>query len=404
MTTGFPIDDPGKNRLPAPVVNSGRMNRFGIIAHSIGNPHGELSMTRHCISIALGVLLLALTTPPALAQDDSMDALCADGDRDVEIVTRTPPLWPMAASLLCVEGDLRVAFTVDTAGRTKDIRVNESSAPGVFDRAAIDALADWQFVPRCKGGQAVERKAVQRIEFKLPADQAGDCPETIPDELFELTISIAAIYSAFADALLESEGGPVELIDLQPAHDGDFGLIEQLHIRAVNNQAQVVNSEDQRQLLESTRRLMNFSRLAADEDFSETRRLADAHADALERAYSNDQRLQRELRTAARAVREEVRMSDESWEFLVGRFIRTDPGDTETLQTARRYLDEMMTLLRLLHERRDGWQPDPGNSYAQVFSDSELEQLANELKASINQTIENATTPQMEWLLSWSRL
>jgi len=361
-------------------------------------------MTGLCKIIALGSLTLGLSIPSAFAQDVPEQAPCSEGDRDIEIVTRTPPLWPISASLLCVEGYVRVEFTVGTSGLTGDFRVTEASAPGVFDQSAIDAVADWQFLPRCKDGQLVARQASQTIRFELPPDQADSCPEAIPEELLDLTIAIAAIYSHFADALLESGGEKVEMIDLQPGLDGDFARVEQLHIDAVKDQARVLNSEHQRALLQLSRQLGNFARLAADDDFSETRRLAAAHAEALERAFELDQRLQRELLAAARTVREDVELSGEDWEFLVGRFMRSERSDDQTLEGAKRYLDERMTLLRLLHERRDGWQPDPDNPYAQIYSDPELERLANEMKLAINQTIEEATTPQMEWLLSWSLL
>jgi TonB family protein len=67
-----------------------------------------------------------------------------------------------------LEGSVVLEFTIATDGTTKDIVVVESSPPGVFDDAAVKALARWRYNPKIEDGQPVERRGVRtRIVFQL---------------------------------------------------------------------------------------------------------------------------------------------------------------------------------------------------------------------------------------------
>ena len=68
------------------------------------------------------------------------------------------------------EGWVKVAFTVTETGTVKDVSVVEAEPRRIFDRAAKTAILKWKFKPKMVDGKAVERQAVQTIDFKLSGD------------------------------------------------------------------------------------------------------------------------------------------------------------------------------------------------------------------------------------------
>lgn len=72
--------------------------------------------------------------------------------REAVAITRVSPVFPRDAMLAGMEGTVTLGFTVDTAGRARDIRVLSSSEPDVFDKAAMSALREWRFARASRGG------------------------------------------------------------------------------------------------------------------------------------------------------------------------------------------------------------------------------------------------------------
>jgi protein TonB len=79
------------------------------------------------------------------------------------------PVYPAAAQLRRIEGWVELDFTVDSQGAVQDIVVHAASQPGVFERAAIGALAQWRFQPIMRDAHAVAQRARIRIRFALAA-------------------------------------------------------------------------------------------------------------------------------------------------------------------------------------------------------------------------------------------
>lgn len=79
-----------------------------------------------------------------------------------------PPEYPDRALNNKVSGSVTVQYTVDKKGYTKDVQVTESTPPGVFDRAATDAIRRWRYKPAKYNGEPVEVPVRTRIRFELP--------------------------------------------------------------------------------------------------------------------------------------------------------------------------------------------------------------------------------------------
>ncbi|MBZ9568667.1 TonB family protein [Modicisalibacter tunisiensis] len=77
---------------------------------------------------------------------------------------RVPPTYPARAQRRGIEGYVEVRFTIRPDGSVDrdSLRVVDAEPRNVFDRAALKAIADWQF-PRASR----PREARQRLVFKL---------------------------------------------------------------------------------------------------------------------------------------------------------------------------------------------------------------------------------------------
>jgi len=63
---------------------------------------------------------------------------------------------------------VQVRFTITPTGTVKDPVVVNAEPKGMFDDAALKAIARWRYNPRVEGGVAVERVGVETIiRFQL---------------------------------------------------------------------------------------------------------------------------------------------------------------------------------------------------------------------------------------------
>lgn len=79
-----------------------------------------------------------------------------------KLLRQVPPRYPQAAGRRGTEGRVELGFIITREGRVADVQVLSSEPPGVFDRAAIDAVKEWRYEP----GQA-DVRARRAIVFKL---------------------------------------------------------------------------------------------------------------------------------------------------------------------------------------------------------------------------------------------
>jgi protein TonB len=87
-------------------------------------------------------------------------------DRDVIPLVRVPPDYPPHAGN--TEGWVKVQFSITATGSVRDAFVVDGSPQGVFDAAALKAIARWRYAPKIQDGVAVERVGLQAvIRFQL---------------------------------------------------------------------------------------------------------------------------------------------------------------------------------------------------------------------------------------------
>ena len=88
-------------------------------------------------------------------------------DRDPLPLVRVEPQYPPQAARRGLEGWVHVRFTITTAGSIKNAVVVKSSN-GVFERAALQAVAKWKYQPQTKDGKPVEAQSETVLRFEMP--------------------------------------------------------------------------------------------------------------------------------------------------------------------------------------------------------------------------------------------
>ena len=87
-------------------------------------------------------------------------------DQKPKLVLPFTPPYPAEMAKAGIKGSVQVEFLIDAAGKVSDAHVVRSSRPE-FEASAITAINQWQFDPGRKGGQMVNTKVNQVLEYEL---------------------------------------------------------------------------------------------------------------------------------------------------------------------------------------------------------------------------------------------
>ncbi len=89
-------------------------------------------------------------------------------DGDALAIVRVLPRYPSRALSRGIEGWVLLEFAIDPLGRATQMAVIDAEPKGVFDRAALTAVAKWKYRPMVENGKAVTRNGVrQLISFRI---------------------------------------------------------------------------------------------------------------------------------------------------------------------------------------------------------------------------------------------
>jgi periplasmic protein TonB len=78
-----------------------------------------------------------------------------------------PPRYPLIARRNGEEGTVTLRVRVSAAGRAESVSVDTSSGSSTLDRAAVDAVKAWRFVPARRGAEAVDATVLVPVVFRL---------------------------------------------------------------------------------------------------------------------------------------------------------------------------------------------------------------------------------------------
>jgi len=93
---------------------------------------------------------------------------CAAQNRPLQLISGAGPVYPASAREQGIEGAVRVRYDVNVDGEVVDAQVISSTPPEIFDAAALQAVASWQFnAPLVNGERVPARGLVSTVNFRL---------------------------------------------------------------------------------------------------------------------------------------------------------------------------------------------------------------------------------------------
>ena len=329
------------------------------------------------------LILLGLA---ATSQADTGPQLinCLDDNADPVPVHRVPPAYPQPATMFCLQGSVILEFIIKETGRVADIEIVDSDPPGIFDRAAIHAASQWQFIPRCVNGVAVKDQHRTMIDFELEfgPESCPDAIDSIEDAQLELIGKLGASYALLADISLHGANDHImaELREsLTPEFDGDLGRIEQFHrsmIEALMSPMQEGSEQDDPDYLHL---LMNTPALSPGPDELDEPTLS-AMRDRMHGRFEQFQLLSSKAWEGYSALKAAVEIDAGVLELLIESFLGQLDHPAITEPAFRHKLDLVDQLLTLFERTGGGWQRQ---SHGMVFDNPVDQETYERLRLSL---------------------
>jgi len=138
---------PAKPKEPPPPMNAPQMQQ--------ANPNASAAKSSFAADIQ---------TDMGLSGGLSLDS----GDGDYLPIVKVAAVYPRRAQSRGIEGFVIVEFVVTKTGSVSQAKVVQAKPEGIFDRAALDAVAKFKYKPRVVDGIAMEVAGVQnKISFEI---------------------------------------------------------------------------------------------------------------------------------------------------------------------------------------------------------------------------------------------
>ena len=96
-------------------------------------------------------------------QGDSISTVVHEADYR----RRTPPVYPRRAFQLGQQGTVTLHALINSNGKPDDLKVESSSGHRLLDKAALVAVASWEFEPRIENGRRVASWVRVPVNFRI---------------------------------------------------------------------------------------------------------------------------------------------------------------------------------------------------------------------------------------------
>ncbi|BAU46777.1 cell envelope biogenesis protein TonB [Sulfurifustis variabilis] len=91
----------------------------------------------------------------------------AEARYEVRGLDNPKPPYPLAARRQGIEGRVLLTAHVRADGSCRDVRLKQSSGHSLLDRAALDTVKRWRFLPASRAGNAIDSWVDVPIRFRL---------------------------------------------------------------------------------------------------------------------------------------------------------------------------------------------------------------------------------------------
>ena len=95
----------------------------------------------------------------------SLSARVSEGISGGQLIHRVPPVYPLQAKSLRMEGKVVLDATVMEDGSVRDLKVVQG--PAVFTAPAMDAVKQWRYKPYLLNGDPVEVETTINVDFSF---------------------------------------------------------------------------------------------------------------------------------------------------------------------------------------------------------------------------------------------
>lgn len=107
------------------------------------------------------------SSEPAPAEPETAPSVKADNNREASVTQRIAPEYPASSIRKNESGTVMIRVDIDASGAVKKVQVAQGSGSRALDRAAREAVSNWQFSPKLVNGEAVESELLIPVDFKL---------------------------------------------------------------------------------------------------------------------------------------------------------------------------------------------------------------------------------------------
>ncbi len=93
--------------------------------------------------------------------------MASELDAPLMAMAKVPPVYPLRAARLGLQGWVKIGFVVTQEGLVEQIQVLGSDPEGVFKNSVINCVSQWRFKPGTVQGVAVAAQVQTTIRFQL---------------------------------------------------------------------------------------------------------------------------------------------------------------------------------------------------------------------------------------------
>ncbi|GEM_PF-2348925 len=315
---------------------------------------------RNLIITGLGLAMVSIAT----AQDNSgtASADCPGEDHGPGYLSYQEPYFPHSAAAFCLAGEVKVRYTIDREGQSRDIEIIESFPGTVFDRSTVDAVEQWQFTPACKDGMRTSYNVVQTIEFRLPESERQHCPDDLDrfdDETARLMSEVGARYALLFEHANEGELNSATaeaIVSPLDDFDGDLAQVARFHRKALELMVALEPQDDIVDLFHTTYTALTPSSLEDANGLERASELLAQYRSVVEAQLEQVRRVHIGTATAYRDLERDTKLDPEIMVLLVWTFVG-DPlvSFDETVRPFLEPLAYMQRIADFLEERRGEW-------------------------------------------------
>jgi TonB family protein len=118
-----------------------------------------------CTALALATCTSALALRISIGEDNHAGKHLSVDVNKLTIVNRVPPVYPVEAKKMKIQGSVVLAVIIGASGEVENISVK--SGPKELQQSALDAVRQWKWQPYLLNGDAVEVETQVTVVYQL---------------------------------------------------------------------------------------------------------------------------------------------------------------------------------------------------------------------------------------------